>query len=219
MSAFSAAQLLDVWERTLDQTPVQRALLLLASWTGAAPETLAQLSIGQRDSYLLSLRELLFGPHIAGVVTCPMCGGQLEVAFSVSDVRAEPVEGHAQVLSVHVDEYDVDFRLPTSLDVVASADQVTAADARQVLLQRCILSVGCRGQTIAAADCPDSVVDALTSRMAQADPQADIQLGLTCPACLHEWLTQFDVLTFLWTELNAWGHRILYEVHLLASAY
>ena len=55
--------------------------------------------------------------------------------------------------------------------------------------------------------------------MAEADPQADIQLALSCPACGHQWLSTFDIVSFFWSEINAWAYRILREVHILASAY
>jgi hypothetical protein len=55
--------------------------------------------------------------------------------------------------------------------------------------------------------------------MAQADPQADIQLDLSCPACQHHWQAAFDVVAFLWNEIDSWAHRILSDIHVIASAY
>ena len=58
----SAAKLLQVWERGQLQAPVEKALTLLAAaYPDATRESLATLSIGERDSGLLSLREQLFG--------------------------------------------------------------------------------------------------------------------------------------------------------------
>lgn len=53
----------------------------------------------------------------------------------------------------------------------------------------------------------------------QADPQANVQLNVSCPACSHQWQMTFDILSFFWTEISAWAQRILREVHVLASAY
>ena len=55
--------------------------------------------------------------------------------------------------------------------------------------------------------------------MAQADPQADVQLALSCPVCGHKWQTAFDIVSFFWSEINAWAARILREVHILAWGY
>ena len=63
------------------------------------------------------------------------------------------------------------------------------------------------------------MVEAAGEALAQADPMADLRLGLTCVACGHAWQSPFDTASFLWTELDAWAARILREVHTLASAY
>ena len=60
---------------------------------------------------------------------------------------------------------------------------------------------------------------AVTERMSQADPQADVKLGLDCPACGHDWLVTFDILSFLWSEIETWAQRMLRDVHILARSY
>jgi len=79
--------------------------------------------------------------------------------------------------------------------------------------------VCCDGGDQAVEALPDGVIAALTAQMAQADPQADLQLDLSCPACRHRWLAAFDMITFLWNEIDSWARRMLREVHALASAY
>ena len=59
----------------------------------------------------------------------------------------------------------------------------------------------------------------LESRMAQADPQANIQLALGCPACGHSWLALFDIVGFFWREIDTWARRVLRDIHTLALAY
>jgi hypothetical protein len=55
--------------------------------------------------------------------------------------------------------------------------------------------------------------------MAEADPQANVQLAITCPVCSKHWQAGFDIVSFFWNEIDAWAHRLLQEVHTLASAY
>jgi hypothetical protein len=62
-------------------------------------------------------------------------------------------------------------------------------------------------------------MDEIVGHMAQADPQADVQLALCCPRCSHEWQEVFDIVSFFWSEISAWTARILREVHTLACAY
>jgi S-adenosylmethionine synthetase len=75
------------------------------------------------------------------------------------------------------------------------------------------------GGRISLDELPDDIVDAVVDRMAQADPQSDVQLALSCPVCGREWQAAFDIVSFFWTEIDAWARGILQQVHVLASAY
>jgi hypothetical protein len=223
MRALSAPELLDVWERGRAQGPVQRALTVLgAACPDVSPEALAQLAIGQRDGRLLTLREWAFGSQMTGLSICPNCGQRLELAFDVADVRmvSEPASAPSGTELLLTNEgYEVRFRLPNSLDLQAVSGCEDATEARQRLLQRCILAVHSNGDGWATGDLPAEVLEELMARMAEADPQADVQVALSCPACEHEWLAMLDIPSFFWTEIEAWTHRTLGQVHALASAY
>ena len=229
MRALSAPELLSVWERGQAQPPVQRTLTLLAAaCPGIPPDALAELSIGQRDARLLTLREWTFGPQLVTIAACPGCGERLELTFNIADIRSPPLslrergaggERDVEAMSVSVSDHEVRFRLPNSLDLVATGGSEDVIATRDVLLERCLLSAHRDGEEIPIDQLPADVVDAVVERMAQADPQADVQLNLCCPACDHRWQATFDIVPFFWNEINAWAQRILREVYLLASAY
>ena len=63
------------------------------------------------------------------------------------------------------------------------------------------------------------MIDTVSQRMAVADPQADVRLAMTCPACGHKWKAIFDIVSFFWSEIDSWVKRTLHEVHVLASVY
>lgn len=220
MQPLSAIDLLAVWERGQAQTSTERALTLLAA---AAPATslgdLATLPIGQRDAHLLTLREWAFGSHLRCVAQCPACDERLELALDVADIRIGPEQTAATMLTLNVDDYDMLFRLPNSRDLAAIATHIEPDAARRALLERCV-ERAMRGNTeVACSALPEHVTRALVQRMAEADPQAEIQLALVCPACAHQWQMTFDIVAFFWDEINAWANRMLREVHTLASAY
>jgi hypothetical protein len=220
MRALSASELLGVWEHGLAQRPIERALTLLATTRPGTPlDDLAGLSIGQRDAGLLSLREQNFGPQLVCLTNCTNCGERLELSLTVADLRVAPDVAAPTELSVTVDEYQVEFRLPDSFALLAVADSSDVMTARALLLERCLKRVRKGDEPSPAAELPQSVVDAVMERMAQADPQADVQLALSCPVCRHEWQTAFDIVSFLWTEINVWAYRTLHDVHKLAAAY
>ena len=43
--------------------------------------------------------------------------------------------------------------------------------------------------------------------------------ALYCPECGHRWHATFDIVSFFWSEIDAWAYRTLHQVHRLASAY
>src|SRR4030095_5569430 len=88
-----------------------------------------------------------------------------------------------------------------------------------ILLEGCVLCARFEGHEIAVRSLPQSLLSAIVKRMAEVDPQAEVNFDLQCPACGNSWPILFDIESFFWTELNAWARRILQEVHLLASAY
>lgn len=221
---FSSSDLLSVWERGQGEMPLQRALILLvASCPKETPEDLARLPIGERDALLLSLREQLFGLRFSGLAKCPGCGQQLETSFSSDDIRAPRVASDEIEpdldLSVCSDDYAVRFRLPNTLDLMAICHLSDLGAATQSLLGRCILKASCKGEETSIDELPDTVLEAALKKMNESDPQADVQLNLSCPECRHEWQSPFDILSFLWKEIDVWALRTLHDVHVLASAY
>ncbi|MCS6825312.1 MAG: hypothetical protein NZ553_01725 [Caldilinea sp.] len=220
MRALSAVELLNVWDRGWSRPPYQQAQALLeAGCPDLSPQDIASLSIGQRDRRLLALRELTFGPRLAAVAVCPKCGIQLDIAFNTTDIEDDgwnDASGANEQHSVETDGYSVRFHLPTGADLAALEGAQTG---EREMLQRCIVSAQRDGRPVEPAELPDHVVAAIAQCMAEADPQADVQLALTCPACAHAWQAPFDIVAFFWSEVDAWAKRTLREVHALASAY
>ncbi len=220
MRTLSTPELLRVWERGQTQNMVQRGLALLAI---AQPEAdlaeLARLSIGQRDAQLLRLRERLFGPQMASMATCPACSARLEITFNTTDLLLTPTTGNDELCELRLEGYELLFRLPNSNDLQALAELEERPASREILLQRCLLRTHWCGEEKSPAELPAQVVDAVVAKMAQQDPQADVQLEVACVSCDHRWRASFDIVSFLWLEIQTWAQRLLHEVHVLASAY
>lgn len=220
MRTLTNVELLNVWERGLGQRPVQRALSLLAT---ACPETpldeLARMTIGRRDEALLVLRERTFGPRLVGLASCPECSEWIELMFEASQIRVEPSGEPPETLALCDSGWRVQFRLPNSLDVAVVEDRPSVEDARTALLSRCLLAAEHEGETLGAEQLPPPIAGAVAQRMAQADPQGDVQLACACPRCGRTWQAAFDIVSFFWAEIHAWARRTLHEVHMLASAY
>jgi uncharacterized metal-binding protein YceD (DUF177 family) len=193
--------------------------MLAAACVDCSFDALAALSIGERDRRLLTLRQLTFGSQLVSVANCARCGETLEWTIETNDLVMQ--SSSVTDLAVDVDHYHVRFRLPNTLDLAAIANGGFSDPslARQQLLENCVLDASRKGEGVSAGALPVAVTTAMVQRMAEVDPQADLQVELSCPACGEEWPAQFDIESFFWSELCAWAQRILSEVHRLARAY
>ncbi|HEX8778932.1 MAG TPA: hypothetical protein VF738_12515 [Rhodanobacter sp.] len=215
----SPAQLLQVWERGGDASAATRGLLLLGCCGDAERPAadLAALPLGRRDALLLELHERLFGDTIDAVASCPQCASTVEATFRCGDLRLTAPDDEAPALAheLSVQGRQMRFRLPDSSDLIALERCGDAGAAHALLLERCLLAADVDD----ARNMPSELQSGIAQAMAQADPQADLQLAFRCPDCGHAWQPLFDIARFLWQELHAWALRLLREVDTLAQAY
>lgn len=200
--------LLSVWEEGAARSSLDRALLLLTAAQPDVPrDAWARLPIGQRDAWLLSLRERWFGSRLEAVTACPLCDERLEISMNVNDVRLPNPTGESS-LCLEEDGFLVRFRVPNSLDLAAV---VSEGLGKEELLRRCV-------ETDFDA-LSESVLAAIETRMEEADPQAIVEIALSCPNCENRWTSRFDIVAYLWSEVESWAQRQFRDVHALAVAY
>lgn len=248
MRALTTGELLQFWENGLRLDPVDRALSLLAVACPETPtEALAKLPLGQRDSRLLTLREWTFGQRMESIVSCPQCSQRVELNFDVADVRSGSNVPLEETIVLHMEGYELNIRVPNSEDVAALKTDPVVEQKRRTLFRRCLVKASGNGQPelqdqtreergshavlgsskAAIAETPRNALPAFSertlnyvaARLAEADPQADVQLNVCCPFCGKTWDVAFDITSFFWNEIEAWACRVLQEVHMLAGAY
>jgi hypothetical protein len=229
-----AAEVLQLWERVQGLPPHRQAAEMLAAAEPAqTPASIAELSIGARDARLLTLREQLFGPQMKSLADCPNCGERVEMGFQVDHIRtataasAEQESASGSMLLIE-GGWCIEYRLPTGADLAEIPDGSNPQAARRYLLHRCVLAVdsdpdneGVEGSATAPEieQLPANLVERIVEAMSEADPQADVELLLSCPACGHQWQAPFDIVSYLVTEVDVWARRILADVARLARGY
>ncbi len=210
--------MLGAWEHGVGQGAVQRGLTLLALADPAAdPRALAAVNIGERDRRLLALRESCFGSRMTGLLSCPECHEELEIELATTALRVVAPESNADI-TVGGEGYELRLRLPDSGDLLACAG-MAASDAGRRLQHASILSATRGGENIDPDLLPPPLLAAAGERLRELDPLADLRFDFSCASCGHRWQMLFDIVRFLWQELDAWAGRTLREVHRLASAY
>lgn len=207
---------------------LSRCLMKLGPKSEVEADDVRALTVGDREALLLHLRRLTYGDKISSLLTCPQagCGEKMNLELAISDILVLPnqhgEESYEMKLKEKNDDYKIKFRLPTGVDqeavVKMSGDDLAAASKR--LLQRCIQEMSRNGHKVKYENnLPATVAKALSQRMAELDPQAEILLKMTCPACQQEFTANFDIGDFFFKELAAHSQQVFREVHLLAWHY
>jgi len=217
MRTLTASQVLDVWESAIHYAAPRRAIALLAAvCPDLGADELLALPLGQRDQMLLRLREYLFGPVLTMTAPCPACGERLETSLPVADLQTASMPGEYR-RALSLGNREIVFHAPRAGDLIDLPPD--PLQARDVLLSRCLMDDGTPAGTTAAEALSRDEIAAIVDAMAAADPQANLDIGLVCEACRHHWDCAFDIVAFLWREIDAWAQRTLREVHALARAY
>ena len=168
---------------------------------------------------------MLFGPELDCLVTCPNCGERLEHRLGIGDVLSALPDEAASESTAEIKEagWHVRFRLLDTEDLMQAVPTNDARAARRALLRRCVLaSAGPGGPEVEGlpeAGLPQVVEQALVGEMGRLEEAANIAFDFACPVCAHVWTAPWDILGFLWEEIEGWAYRTLREVHLLASTY
>jgi hypothetical protein len=162
----------------------------------------------------LALRDGLFGPQLTCVADCPQCGERLELGFSVGDLLGNSTPPPSE-LEIDSGTARLRFRLPTWIDLAAVGGN---SDPRKLLLQRCLLGMDAEGAG-EAEPVPVALQEAVAAAMEAADPLAEMLIEIGCAGCARQFEARFDIVEYLWAEVDVRARRLLGEVHALASAY
>lgn len=204
------ADLLAAWEKGVRATPVGRAVAVAARATQS--DRVDEWSVGSRDAVLLDVHAAAFGSVVELVTDCPACGEALELTLAVDDVRSPCGDGGAEH-ALTAGGVRIIFRLPSSVDLLAVVAIGDISDARAALAERCVISCAPAGALSEAA------VAALSARIAELDPQADLNLALTCGACEHQWTAPLDIADLVWRRVDARARSLVADVAALAAAF
>lgn len=210
----SDAELLDVLDSGDGLSSPERAILLARAQERDLDA--GQLPLGLQNAAILRLRRQLLGATLEVYDTCVHC--REATSFEVSCAALEKLGAQRRDgdVEVRVGAYDILCRPPTAADLVTA---VGAGSPRTALLEATILRAHHGTEPIAATSLPGEVVSEIGKALAAADPLAELELRASCEACGGTWDTVLDIPDFVWQELRTWGRRLLWEVHVLASAY
>jgi hypothetical protein len=214
-------ELLRLWEEGSGCAQEERALLLAqASDPEGGRERHLGLSIGHRDRLILDLRRRLMGETLACQTTCPACGAAIEFAVQAAALAQLGADSAgAEPVSFELDGHEVTARPPTTADLLALGEALTGDDAERRLAARCVLRLDGQAVSDKVPELTPALLAGLNEQLNAIDPLGNLTIALECPNCSRSWETPLDIVSFLWSELEAAVRELLLEVHWLASAY
>lgn len=213
MQTLTETELLDLWESGCHRHPIDRALLTLAR---ALPDTsydsLAGWPLGRRNQALTNFYSQCFGRHLRAWTACPTCGEKLEFEMDAELLSGEETwEGKGASDPVTVNGWTL--RLPTSRDLAVVADETDPITGALRIVEGCLVEPSAPGEW------SEEELSEIGERLSMADPLAEIRVSVPCPACGNDRKETLDLVSFIWTEIEARVRRLLFDVHTLASAY
>jgi HD-GYP domain-containing protein (c-di-GMP phosphodiesterase class II) len=210
-----ATSLLDLWERGQNRIPAVRALeILSAANPSQAHSDLAALPLDRRNQELLAIRCDLFGRALEFYTVCPACSGALEFEVDAGKLsKPEPVPPGSEL---ETGGYRLFCRAPNSHDLLAATAGSDPHAQRRILIERCVVEAHNAAGEVDPVELPGEVIDEAEAWIEQHSPRIEISFDLECPECGHRWKDLFDVVSFLWREIDAHSKRLMAQVAVLA---
>ncbi len=222
MQAVTTADLLAYWESNINRPGIQRGIALLClAYPGLNYQEAASLTIGERDSRLFQIREWMFGRNIRNMADCPRCNCRVEWESDLQDITRQLSEStySTGTCQLETDDYSLQFRLPDSNDIAAAISTKNKSNEIMHLLEKIVLECRFRGQPCEIENLTEEIIEMTGTKIAEADPFFDITMNLSCTECSHQWNIPFDILSYIWIEINNWALHIFQEVALLARTF
>jgi hypothetical protein len=215
--SFSDKDLLLLWENAEAGVPVEKALLMLAFfYPDMEAGALAQISIGSRDARLLQARAALFGSTLRNTALCPHCGQKTEWEMPLDALRLQTPDDTPAAIELSHQNRLYRFSLPNSTDLLHILRIKETQLQEAALVQRCLVQAE---PPVEAPDISPELIEAFSAAVGRHDPQADINFRLQCPGCSREWEAMFDIVQYLWLEIQEAALRVLQEVYALARSF
>lgn len=220
MAALSGAAVLDVFDAGTRQDPLDRAItILLAAEPELSRAQLASMPLDERDARLFRAREELLGPILEWTAACPACGATVESTFDLSRLPPSESAPRRSLHQLTVGRWSLDIRVLDSRDIAAAAVASSPTEARAILAQRSVVRASRGGVDATGTPLPATVVAAISRRLAEAAPLAEVLIGVSCPDCATRWEVSLDIAAFMWEELSSRAQTLLGEVAMLARAF
>jgi hypothetical protein len=187
-------------------------------------EALRRLTIGDRIDLLLHLRMLSFGDNLSCIVVCQACSESMSLDLSISDLleQSKP-QTDCNEYVLNIDNLLLKLRPLTGGDqellFYSSKSKNKNGQCKdnkaEQLVRSCIISC----DPPLSGDLSEVFISAVSSKLDEIDPHADLNLEFHCPSCQDHSKVAFDIEAFILHEFDSLQEQLEREVHWLAFNY
>jgi hypothetical protein len=210
----TASSILNVWDQCVGKNQPYKGVAL-ASLASAERDrgNIVNWSIEKRDVALFHVRKTLFGNQFQNLSHCPECAQTVEWDFSFHQMgipRLNEIPDNVEI-PITIGENNVLLRLPNSEDLFRN-------DAKQII-QNCILHPPVNGAQEVDKQMPDEILNEINNEFNKICRASNISYSLSCVECKHEWQVSFDIVSYLWKEIDHWAKRFMDQIAVLAKNF
>lgn len=212
------ATLLGAWEAAVGASGHLRGPALLAAIGETAPAESLDLPLDELAESLVRHQIAAFGPHTAGLITCPACAAVLEVDADLARLfpgrRMGTSDREGAQTNRAIGPGCLVVRTPTVRDLIAAG---RAADPAAELVRHCVrYPDGTPGQLADLSPDDLAAVDDELERRAGPGMPA---LSTACPQCGERVVALVDVATLLWAAVRSSATALIQDIADLAAAF
>lgn len=179
------------------------------------PQLIRHLNLGDRVALILQVRKFVFGDTMQCVLNCPNCQEPLSIDISVNSLVQPPAKSFTNEYSLKFEDFTLTLRPIEAADLEALTENCSSLNPKEKLVRLCIVS----SKPALPEKLTEEFIVAVSSKLEEIDPQADIVLNLTCPSCNRPFQAPLDVESFFFEEMASRVKQLEKEIHWIALNY
>ncbi len=182
-------------------------------------ETMRHLTVGDRVSLTLQIRQLLFGDLLQCVLNCPSCRQPISLDLRASELLQQPIQEpkteYPLTIQSEGKKIHLKIRPVTGADLESILESQGSPNFAESLIRQCVTS----SDQLLPEKLDNNIITAISSELEKLDPQADIILKFRCPSCKVSIQVPFNVEGFVFKEILMRQKQVEKEIHWLAFNY
>lgn len=208
------SSILNIWDSCVDKNQAFKGVALASlALNEKNHSNISDWSIEKRDVALFHVRKTLFGNKFSNIAHCPQCNQTVEWDLYLQQMGIPNLIDIPDNLEIPIKiaDYNLMVRLPNSNDLFSNN--------KDKIIENCILNFKEYNEQLIDQKIPDILVNQISSKYDEICKASNITYHLNCVECEHKWQVIFDIVAYLWKEIDQWAKSFLGQIYMLAKTF